>query len=117
VDAVIRQWCVALGEGVAVFAPDGGDATPRAKKARALIAFLAVAPEKLSSRAELIALLWSDRGHEQARASLRQCLFELRHDAPGLIEIDGETVSLAAAVVANGAAAPRLTGLDGIAPG
>jgi len=117
VDAVTRQWCVALGEGVAVFAPDGGDATPRAKKARALIAFLAVAPEKLSSRAELIALLWSDRGHEQARASLRQCLFELRHDAPGLIEIDGETISLAAAVVANGAAAPRLTGLDGIAPG
>jgi DNA-binding SARP family transcriptional activator/Tfp pilus assembly protein PilF/TolB-like protein len=56
----------------------GGDATPRGRKARALLAYLALSPDRCASRERLMALLWSDRGDDQARASLRQTLAELR---------------------------------------
>ena len=48
------------------------------RKARALLACLAVAPGTVWPREKLMALLWSDRSDEQARASLRQALAELR---------------------------------------
>ena len=91
-----------MGEGVRVTAPDGGEATPRAKKARALVAYLASMPGRTAARNTLIALLWSDRANEQARASLRQCLFELRSQSPGLIDVVGETVTLNAVVLVGG---------------
>ena len=108
------QWQIAVGEGVRVIAPDGGDATPRAKKARALVAYLAAMPGRTATRNTLVALLWSNRANEQARASLRQCLFELRSGSPGLIDADGETVTLNAvvAIVGNGPLLP----LDRIDP-
>ncbi|WP_156680617.1 trifolitoxin synthesis, TfuA [Sphingomonas profundi] len=56
----------------------GGDATPRSRKARALLAYLALSPDRCAGRERLTGLLWSDRGEEQARASLRQTLAELR---------------------------------------
>ncbi|MET0269466.1 MAG: tetratricopeptide repeat protein [Sphingomonas sp.] len=59
----------------------GADATPRSRKARALLAYLALSPDRCASRERLIGLLWSDRGEEQARASLRQTLAELRGTA------------------------------------
>src|SRR5436190_14325761 len=43
-----------------------------ARKGRALLAMLAVSPSGSVSREKLAALLWSDRGEEQARSSLRQ---------------------------------------------
>jgi DNA-binding SARP family transcriptional activator/Tfp pilus assembly protein PilF len=61
----------------------GGDATPRSRKARALIAYLALAPDRCAGRERLMDLLWSDRGDDQARASLRQTLAELRGSSLG----------------------------------
>ena len=55
----------------------GHDLTPRTRKARALLAYFALTGR--SSRERLADLLWSDRGPAQARSSLRQAMFELRH--------------------------------------
>src|SRR5436190_5371338 len=52
----------------------------RSRRARALIAYLIFAGSVGASRERLSGLLWSDRGDEQARASLRQCLLELRRE-------------------------------------
>jgi len=68
--------------GFRVTAPDGSDATPRAKKTRALLAFLLMT-RKPWSRERLAALCWADRADEQAKASLRQAFYELRDLAGG----------------------------------
>jgi TolB-like protein/tetratricopeptide (TPR) repeat protein len=47
------------------------------RKARALLAYLALPTGRAHSRDKLMGLLWSDRGDEQARNSLRQALAEL----------------------------------------
>lgn len=52
--------------------------TPRGKKTRGLIALLIQAKNFRRSRSFLQDKLWSDRGPEQAAASLRQSLSELR---------------------------------------
>lgn len=73
--ARLRCWGdFALGDPVT-----GEDLKPRGRKARALIAYLALHPGKPVSRERLTGLLWGDRGEEQARASLRQSIAELRH--------------------------------------
>jgi DNA-binding SARP family transcriptional activator/tetratricopeptide (TPR) repeat protein len=56
---------------------DGADLAPRGRKARALIAYLALNGGPVS-RERLAGLLWGERGEEQARASLRNTLLELR---------------------------------------
>lgn len=50
----------------------------RGRKACALLAYLALVQLHRASREQIAALLWTDRGTEQARASLRQTLAELR---------------------------------------
>jgi DNA-binding SARP family transcriptional activator/TolB-like protein/Tfp pilus assembly protein PilF len=57
--------------------PDGGNCTPKSRKARALVAIVALSRSPVP-RARLIDMLWGDRAEEQARASLRQALYELR---------------------------------------
>lgn len=57
---------------------DGRDLTPRGHKARAIIAYLAEHAGERIPRERMIELLWGDRGDEQARASLRQSLHEIR---------------------------------------
>lgn len=52
--------------------------TPRGRKARALLAWLALHPGRPISRERICGLLWGNRAEEQARASLRQTLFELK---------------------------------------
>ncbi|MBA3812086.1 MAG: hypothetical protein H0X27_10695, partial [Caulobacteraceae bacterium] len=68
------------------------------RRARGVLAYLALAAEGAASRERLRGLLWSDRGEAQARASLRQCLLELRTALEGagldLIEAGRETISL-----------------------
>lgn len=49
-----------------------------AKKAQALLAFLALQPDRPHARARLAALLWAEAGDSAARASLRQALLVLR---------------------------------------
>ena len=51
-----------------------------ARKSRALIAALALSPQSAMARESLASLLWSDRGEEQARSSLRQAIAGLRKD-------------------------------------
>jgi DNA-binding SARP family transcriptional activator/TolB-like protein len=72
----------------------GDDLTPKARKTRALLAVLALSKSAVP-RGRLVDLLWGDRGEEQAKASLRQALYELRGlAATGYIVAERESVSL-----------------------
>jgi hypothetical protein len=110
-----------------VSAPDGRDATPRGRRARAALGALAVAREGRRGRAWLQALLWSDRTEKRGSDSLRQCLTEIRRafgDESALLSEDGAValnparvaVDLAAEVAraqrAGGAPPEFLEGLD-----
>ena len=48
------------------------------KKARALLAVLALDPGRMMPRGKLTALLWEEQSEEVARHGLRQCLLDLR---------------------------------------
>lgn len=54
----------------------------RGRKARGLLAYLASLPDPVVGRERAADLLWSDRGTEQARNSLRQTLAEIRAAIP-----------------------------------
>lgn len=69
---------------------------PVGRRGRAILAYLAVEPDHRARRERLCGLLWPDRGDAQARASLRQCLTELRGVASALIASDREWVWLKA---------------------
>ncbi len=56
----------------------GAPVVLRHKKAQLLLAYLALQPGEAQPRERLANLLWSDRGDEQARSSLRQALTALR---------------------------------------
>jgi DNA-binding SARP family transcriptional activator/TolB-like protein len=69
----------------------------RSKKARALLAYLAMKQDYQASREELATLLWGDNPDALARHSLRQCLLSLRQDlsfAAEVLIVDRETVGL-----------------------
>lgn len=87
----------------AVIRSDGVDLTPKGKKAKALIALLALAPKGSRSRRWLQDKLWSDRAPEQGAASLRQELSEIRRHfrnvGMNLIQADREMVHLDLEVV------------------
>ncbi len=82
-------WDVRLFGPFRVLQPGGANATPSGRKARALLAFLVLADGAATPRERLCALLWSERGEDQARASLRQTLYEIRAltggEAPPLV--------------------------------
>ena len=69
------------------------------RKARMLLAFVALNATRPVSRERLAGLLWDDGDDQRARHSLRQCLMELRRlgeQAGGdLIHADKDTVALA----------------------
>jgi TolB-like protein len=87
------------------------------RRARGLLAYLALTPEGSETRERLCELLWSDRGDAQARASLRQCLLELRStlESAGLevVNAERETIGLAAGAVVSDVADLRATVADG----
>ena len=70
----------------------------RRKKAKALLAYLAVNAGQAQSREKIAGLLWGNSDEEQARANLRQMLSELRKSFPEAVlrdlRIDGEEFSL-----------------------
>jgi len=76
----------------------GNSVLPRARKTRAALAILAMAAPTPVLRDRLTALLWSGRGREQARASLRQCVHELQTIlqplSPALLLADRNHLSL-----------------------
>jgi pentatricopeptide repeat protein len=73
---------------------------PRGRKAQAILAYLALCKDPAVPRQRLLKLLWSKRWDEQARASLRQSLMELRRSiggiGPGILTIEKDRVSLQA---------------------
>jgi TolB-like protein len=73
------------------------------QKDRALLAVLALPPGAMHSRDKLASLLWSDRGDQQARDSLKHSLTRLRQClqavAPSPIVADRQSVRLDAAAV------------------
>jgi DNA-binding SARP family transcriptional activator/TolB-like protein len=74
----------------------------RSRKATALIAYLAVSVGQAISRDRATGLLWGDRGEEQARASLRQALTELRATTLGIagaLRVDRREIALVPGLV------------------
>src|SRR4051794_27909077 len=84
--------------GLSLSASEGIGLSVSSRKAVALIAYLGLAPGMSASRDKLADLLWSDRGAEQARSSLRQTLAVLRRElGPGrsdLIRASRDLVAL-----------------------
>ncbi len=69
----------------------------RSKKARALLAYLAMKQDYQARREELATLFWGDNPDVMARHSLRQCLISLRQDLSQASEIliaDRESIAL-----------------------
>jgi TolB-like protein len=96
--------------GFSLAGADGAEIPLKSRKAKALLAYLALSPGKTRSREEIMALLWSDRGEAQARASLRQALTGLRKDlgetAAAALIVTNDTVALDPEKVTIGAASP-----------
>src|SRR6185436_5504418 len=89
---------IALFGGFEIRLPTGECSRLPARKAQALLAYLAVRPGRAHSRDKLAALLWSAAPAERARHSLRQVLVALRQglgqtNAPVLLE-HSDTVAL-----------------------
>jgi tetratricopeptide (TPR) repeat protein len=102
VDPKAAQYRLALLGSFALQRPDGSLVQGLGRKARALIAFVAMAKDPVE-RGRLAELLWSDRGRDQARASLRQTFYELRQQLPAeppLLLIGPDRISLANVSVA-----------------
>jgi len=79
----------------------GGEASARVsltRKARALVAYLALRGERGQSREKLAELLWGNSAEEQARANLRQALTSIRRalngDGAAFLVADGDQISL-----------------------
>jgi hypothetical protein len=80
-----------------VVSPHGEDIPIRSQKSRGLLALLALAPHGKRTRVWLQDKLWSDRGRDQASASLRQALSQLRVELgpdAGLLQASRDAVSL-----------------------
>jgi DNA-binding SARP family transcriptional activator/cytochrome c-type biogenesis protein CcmH/NrfG len=73
------------------------------KKARCLLAYLAMQPHLSAQRVTVANLLWPDCTDENARHSLRQCLVNLRKElesvSPKLLKTNGESVCLDADLI------------------
>jgi DNA-binding SARP family transcriptional activator len=73
---------VRLLGGLSVSLRSGEAVSLPTRKARALLAYLAVRPGEAHPRAKLATLLWGDAPDEQAHHRLRQTLFDLRKALP-----------------------------------
>ncbi len=75
----------------------------KTRKAQVLLAYLALGAGSSQLRSKLTGLLWSTRSEEQASASLRQALSELRKSllpiAPTALVIDRQSATLDVAVI------------------
>src|ERR1700733_14306153 len=71
------------------------------RKARALLAFLAMQPDRRISREVVADLLWTNSGPEQARHSLRQLLVVVRRTpARDIVRNDSDTLWIETGAVA-----------------
>jgi DNA-binding SARP family transcriptional activator/TolB-like protein len=85
-----------LGRFELLSSPDCAPIRLSSKKASALLAIVALSPNKSVSRDRLAALLWGNRPDNLARQSLRQTLVRLQRDLPGdnIFEATKDTVRL-----------------------
>jgi len=82
---------VSLIGGMRILTPAGKALRIKSKKARALMAYLLMAPQMRDTRGRLAALLWEDADDAHGRASLRQAVAALRQG----LKDDDETYVLA----------------------
>ncbi len=91
-------WKVKLLGEFSLVAPDGLRIGLSGRKHQALLAYLSLSSNKTVSRERLLGLLWGSRSEDQARASLRGVLSEIRRNlqsyADSLIETDRTNVYL-----------------------
>lgn len=85
--------------GFSADAADGRALGPLPRKARGLLAFLALADPPAQSRHRLAGLFWPEHAEDAARTSLRQTLSAIRRQMGGLIVADQESVAIAAGAV------------------
>src|SRR5512144_2310541 len=66
------------------------------RKAQALLAYLALEPERPHLRDKLAALLWGETSNGQARHSLRQALLAIKQAVPqrDIVSLSSDTVTL-----------------------
>ena len=80
------------------WASSGESVLPSGRKAKALLAVIALSAPRPVLRLRLISLLWSMRGEQQARASLRQEIHHLLRSLPpattGILRVTPEHLSL-----------------------
>jgi TolB-like protein/Tfp pilus assembly protein PilF len=83
--------------------PEGRDVSLPTRKARALLAYLALAPNQWHNRERLAGLLWSDRKERLARHSLTQALGSIRKLGEALttdlVETEGDRVRMSSLAV------------------
>src|SRR2546428_10217367 len=77
----------------------GGPINLPTRKAKVLLAYLALPAGKPHARDQLAALLWGDVPESQSRGSLRKALFWLRQALADTVMADAETVELKAGAV------------------
>ena len=75
------------------------DTRPLRRKPLALLSYVARRSPSAVTRTELATLFWGERGEERARQSLRQALLELKQVLADRIDIDPDSVRVAAGVV------------------
>ncbi|UXC37800.1 tetratricopeptide repeat protein [Cupriavidus gilardii] len=87
--------------GFTLSSPDGTPLPLSARKARAVLAYLALADGRPQPRDKLAALLWPDSHAEQARTSLRQALSAVRRAVEGypVVLSDADRVALCGVAV------------------
>jgi DNA-binding SARP family transcriptional activator len=73
---------------------DGRDVAHGQRKLLALLAYVARRAPRPVTREELAALMWGERPEENARASLRQALFQLKRSLGDVLDVTAETAAL-----------------------
>jgi len=84
----LRQFSLTLLGGLALRSTSGEPVNISARKSRALLVYLALAPNGSATRDRVASLLWSDTDLQFAKTNLRQCLSALRK------QIDNKTHQL-----------------------
>ena len=90
-----RSLVLQLDGGFEARGEDGSEVAGLSRRGQALLAYLSQQKGMRAERGLLVDLLWSDRGEEQARASLRQELSLLRKALPkGILTATRQRVCL-----------------------
>ena len=73
---------------------DGEPVGPIANKAQAMLAFLAVENDRVSTRERVATLLWGGRSDDRARHNVRQALSAIGRNCGSLVAADGDILGI-----------------------